>query len=442
MSHCLNCGRKLSLIERLRSGQYCSAECKSGAKEKEDQLALESLTQFGPRKSAPAAAKAAAKKEEKKNAKTEPKEVVAPPDPAWGGFVKQVDAGAHDRTIHALGFPAWVAPPVTAKKKSIEDYLPVTRVPDEVMADQQRRLMTGALWLLCEGRNPENADGYVSDFRYMVVAPEIGMGAKRRELPSLGLREIAAPGDRHCQTPQWVGGQLELSLPEPRPEKKTLPRLEAEPVPADLTGILPKQEMPRTEEPARTPPQPTAGAGTFPPQAYGGMPAMTGIPVMGWPVYGLPAPPPAVSSARPQVDAHRIVSSFPAMMQAGLVRVEPGFASVVLELRPVSAPTARAMESEALPASGGIGMPQRTPALPAWLCAAGMGMLDASCNEGAYPCRAVDPAAEEVSMPVLLPTQPRRKMAAGRAKPEVRVPVRFLSMRHFTLPSPVSEWSQ
>ncbi|MFN7938821.1 MAG: hypothetical protein U0R19_36165 [Bryobacteraceae bacterium] len=380
-------------MERLRTGSYCSPECKADAKQKEDQLALESLSLFGPRK--------AVKEPEKPKAVAKKEQPAEPPDPPFGEPVKQVAPSSHDCPLRAAGFPKWVAPPPSAKKKSIEDYRPVSRVPDEVMMEQERLLMAGVMWVACQGENPDNADGYRSDFRYMLAVPQVELPRRKRELGAETLCEIEEPAARHCESPGWTG--LELTpytlLPAVRP------RLNAAVMAPDWEAMAqpqqPPQQQPELEAP---PPQPAA-------------------------------------PKRPKVDAHRIATSFPAMMQAGLVRVEPGFATAVLELRPVAPPPARQVDPAMAGIAGTVASPQYADGMPSALRHGAAQRMEAGATQGFYSLRQVEEIPETLLATTALPPFFIRKLSSARVRPEVRVPLRYLPMPHFQLPCAAADWS-
>ncbi len=386
-------------MERLRSGQYCSIECKSEAKQKEDQLALESLTLFGQR-----VRNAQEKPKEKpKAAKAQAAKVVEPPDPAWGDPVEQPGPGYRDTPIRALGFPKWTAPPTVAKKKSIEDYRPGSRVPDEVMMEQERLLLASAMWMAYEGENPDTVDGYRSDFRAMVVAPEVAIARRKGVLPAAGLCAVEAPRWRVAATAEFTGQESESIAIE-----AALPELSVAVEPADLSYLLEEEE----DEPIAAPAPPP------------------------------PPTPPSTPARRPRVDAQRIASTFPAMMQAGLVRVEPGFATAVLELRPIAEPAPR--YSALLPLESNA-----TPAIP--VCRAELrvsvregtlGGMKPACSAPVHAVRRVDLKDELPPVEARIPLLGIRTMAATRHKPDIRIRLRYLPMPHFHVPGPAADWSQ
>jgi len=375
-------------MERLRSGQYCSVECKADARQQVDQLAVESLTLFGPRtrttkEEKPAAAKPAAKVEE-------------PPDPAWGDVVSQDSPECHDAPIRTVGFPVWVAPPASQRKKTIEEYRPVSRVPDEVMMEQEFHLAAAAMWVSFSGTNPESPDGYQSDFRGMLIVPPVDMPKLRKNLPLEEGTEMEAHAARQAETAAWVGVAAEVAATA----DPVHPRWNASPVPPDFSHLT---------EPARMREAP---------------------------------PPPPAAPTRPKVDAHRIASSFPAMMQAGLVRVEPGFATAVLELRLIEAPPPRVYDPAAIEGRANPSLPPATTRLPVEMRGAAPTVLALRAQSAELALRNMETVAEHVDLPTTIPPLPAGHVAAMRARPEVRVTLRYLPMPHFQLPGPASDWSQ
>lgn len=387
-------------MERLRSGQYCSIDCKSEAKQKEDQLALESLTLFGQRVRMPEKPK-----EKPKAAKAQAAKTVEPPDPAWGDPVAQPEPGYMEAPVRVLGFPAWTAPPSVAKKKSIEDYRPVSRVPDEVMMEQERLLLAAAMWMAYEGKNPDTVDGYRSDFRAMLVAPEIGIAQRKGGLPAAGLCACEAPQWREAATAEFTGQESESIAIE-----AALPQLAVSVEPADLSYLLEEEE--EEDEPI---------AAAAPPP---------------------PPPPPSSPPKRPRVDAHRIASTFPAMMQAGLVRVEPGFATAVLELRPIAEPAPRHTEAEPVASQSAAVIPACRAELQVSVREGTLGGIELACSASAHALRLVDPADELPPVEARIPMLGIRTMTATRHKPDIRIPLRYLPMPYFHVPGPAADWSQ
>ncbi|MBL8175831.1 MAG: hypothetical protein JNK48_14240 [Bryobacterales bacterium] len=389
-------------MERLRSGQYCSPECKSEAKQKEDQLALESLSLFGPRtRSAEAGRKPKSEKPKPKPAE--------PADPAWGGMVGQDVPSFRDAPIRALGFPPWIPPPASTRKKTIEDYIPVVRVPDDVLIAQERALTAAARWVPIKGTNPENADGYRSDFRSPLVAPATALPKRRRGLPHAPGVETAAP-QASVPVPATALSPHDAIPPSAGASR---PRLQAQPYPPDwqqLTTVMEQDSAELEQFPIRA--QTAAEAPPIP-----------------------PAP------TRPKVDAQRIVRTFPAMMQAGLVRVEPGFATAVLELRPISAPAPKAGQLAPCETTGSSAIPSAAAWLSALLWHAQAVPLDAraACSPGVLRC--AETAPDQPQPTPLIPVMGRVRMVATRSKPEVRVKLRYLPMPFFQLPSPLADWS-
>lgn len=384
-------------MERLRTGSFCSLECKADAKQKEDQLALESLSLFGPRK---------ATKEPEKPKPVKAKEPPAePPDPPFAEPVTQVAPRSHDCPVRPAGFPKWVPPPQSAKKKSIEDYRPVSRVPDEVMMEQERLLMAAVMWVAGEGENPDNADGYRSDFRFMLAVPRVELPKRKRDLDGEALRALDEPASLSCQTPAVAGLDLTL-LPGLIAAR---PRFNAAVIAPDWEAMTAVQAEVQAEvQPAVQPEEP---------------------------------PPAPVSPKRPKVDAHRIAASFPAMMQAGLVRVEPGFATAVLELRPVAPPPARRVDPAIAGIAGTVASPQHVDGFPSALRHGAAQRMEAGATQGFYSLRPVEEIPETLLSVAALPPLSIRKLSAARVRPEVRVPLRYLPMPHFQLPCAAADWS-
>lgn len=365
MSHCLHCGLKLGFIGRLRSGQYCSAECKAAAKEQEDRLAVESLSLFGTRSRGDAPVDKPKRKETRKDKHAET------PDPDPADFVKQPVPLFADRSAGICITPCD----------------PIFEFQDE---DEQTN------W-------------------HALVPPLLPRPACRARFAGTPLAAIAEPGFAACATTDCLVVDCE-AMPldaQPAPDPGALPRLHVDLGPLEALAL--EEEETSAETVHAGPPKP-------PPAAL--------------------QPPPRPPPSKPQVDAHRIASAFPAMMQAGLVRVEPGFASVVIELRPVSAPVPRSVESEPVDTGLPAVPPDRRCHLPSELETAHLCHPGASACQGPFPLLAPDTSAETVPINPLRPGSPKRLKAANRAKPDVRVPVRLLPMRHFSLPAPVAEWSQ
>lgn len=373
-------------MERLRSGQYCSVECKTDARQQVDQLAVESLTLFGPR--------TRVVKEEKPHVPKAAETPVEPPDPGWGEVVGQDSPGCHDAPIRALGFPAWVAPPAAQRKKTIEEYRPVSRVPDDVMMEQEFLLASAAMWVSYPGTNPESADGFQSDYRFPLIVPAVGLAKPRRSLAEGAKTEIETHAAREAETAAWVGflGEMEAA------GCAVHPRLNASPVPPEISRVTETAPI-------------------------------------------LEAPPPPPAPTRPKVDAHRIASSFPAMMQAGLVRVEPGFATAVLELRAIDAPAAKRCDPGIAGSEAKPFLPPAATRLPVEMRGAAPTALGLSVRGAELSLRSVETAAEQVDLPATIPPLAAGRVAAMRARPEIRVKLRYLPMPHFQLPGPAADWS-
>ncbi len=208
-------------------------------------------------------------------------------------------------------------------------------------------------------------------------------------------------GARHCETPALVG--LDLSIVTVADIER--PRLQAAVIAPDWNGML--QEAPEAPE-APAPEAP---------------------------------PPPPVAPKRPKVDAHRIAASFPAMMQAGLVRVEPGFATAVLELRPLPAPATRRMDPEMVGITGTVANPQYGDGLPSSLRQGAPQRMEACLTQSFRSLRQVEEIPETLLSPAAMPPFSIRKLSAARVRPEVRVPLRYLPMPHFQLPCAAADWS-
>jgi len=310
--------------------------------------------------------------------------------------VAQDEPGCHDAIIRAMGFPAWTAPPATHCKMAIEDYRPVSRVPDEVMMEQEFLLAAAAIWVSFSGTNRESPDGYQSDFRFPLIIPAVGLPNIRRSLPSEEGTEMETHPARETETPDWVGVAEEMeaaALP-------VHPSLEASPVAPDFSQLT--QRVPIGEAP----------------------------------------PPPPSKPTRPKVDAHRIATSFPAMMQAGLVRVEPGFATAVLELRPIDAPPIKVCDPAAAETRANPFLPPAATRLPVEMRGAAPTALALSARSAALALRRIETAAEQVDLPTSIPPLSTGHVAAMRVRPDIRLTLRYLPMPHFQLPGPASDWSQ
>lgn len=375
-------------MERLRSGQYCSVECKEDARQQVDQLAVESLTLFGPRTRVVKEEKPAVAKAEEKAAE--------PVDPEWADVVEQASPGFHDAPVRTLGFPAWVAPAAVQRKKTIEDYRPVSHVPDEVMMEQELLLAASAIWVTYAGTNEEGADRYQSDFRFPLIVPAVGLPMWRRNLAVEDQQEIEGPAIRQAETAELVGGMEWMECTEP-----IHPRLEARPEPPDYTQIRRLEEVDQTPPAEAPPPKPT----------------------------------------RPKVDAHRIATSFPAMMQAGLVRVEPGFATAVLELRAIAAPQPKRVQPAAAEGRMKPAIPPAATRLTVEMREAMPTALDTHARSSVWKLRAVAAESEQVALPAAIPPAAAGGVATRRTRPDIRVTLRYLPMPHFQLPGPASDWS-